>query len=351
MNKQTNALGLKKPPCLRPGDTVAAVSLSWGGAGDPGLRWRYELGKKRLETEFGLRVVELPHTLAGSSYVYEHPEVRARELMDAFRNPEIKGLFSCIGGMESIRLLPDIDFEVIRENPKVFMGYSDSTVTHLFCLKAGISSFYGPAILAEFAENVEIFPYTAESVRKTLFCAEPVGKLEPSREWTGQRLEWSEENKDKRKQMTPNSGPMFLQGSGTVSGPLLGGCLEVLEMAKGTALWPSERQFDGAMLFFETSEAEAPPWLFEQCMRNYGSQGILQKAAGILLGRPYQDKYAGEYRALIQKVLKELHLEKLPVVSGMDFGHNEPMCVLPYGALTEIDCDAGTVSILESGVC
>ena len=104
---------LQKPARLRPGDTVAAVSLSWGGAGDAELLWRYELGKQRIRELLGLTVVEMPHTLAGSEFLYRHPEARARDLMQAFSDSRIKGIFSCIGGDDSIRLLPFIDFDVI----------------------------------------------------------------------------------------------------------------------------------------------------------------------------------------------------------------------------------------------
>lgn len=73
--------------------------------------------------------------------------------MNAFENPEIKAIVSTIGGEEGIRILPYVDFNVIRNNPKVFLGYSDSTVIHFICQKAGINSFYGPSIMAGFAEN------------------------------------------------------------------------------------------------------------------------------------------------------------------------------------------------------
>lgn len=142
---------LIKPPRLRPGDIVATVSLSWGGAGDENILWRYQQGKARLETRFGLRVVEMPHTLAGTAYAYEHPQERAADLMQAFTDPCIQAIFCCIGGEETIRLLPYIDFAVIRRHPKIFMGYSDTTVNHLMCWKAGLSSFYGPAVLSDFA--------------------------------------------------------------------------------------------------------------------------------------------------------------------------------------------------------
>ena len=162
-------MNLIKPQKLKSGDKVATVSLSWGGAGDSDILWRYNVGKKRLQEEFGLEVVEMPNTLKGTEYLYNHPEKRAEDLMAAFEDKSIKAVFSCIGGYESVRMLPYIDFDIIRNNSKIFMGYSDTTVTHMICYKAGISSFYGPSILAEFAENVEMFSYTKHWVKKVLF--------------------------------------------------------------------------------------------------------------------------------------------------------------------------------------
>ncbi len=343
-------LRLQKPPRLKPGDTVATVSLSWGGAGDPEILWRYETGKRRLKEQFGLNVVELPHTLKGSDYVYRHPEARAANLMRAFADPEIRGIFSCIGGDESIRMLPYIDFDVIRNNPKVFMGYSDTTITHLICLKAGVSSFYGPSILAEFAENIRIFPYTAEHVEKTLFRANPIGDILASEGWTGERIEWLAENANIEKKLNKNEGYLVLQGEGKVQGRLIGGCLEVLEMAKGTALWPPMEAFSGALLFLETSENMPAPETVLYTLRSFGAMGIFHAVNGLLVAKPHQGRYFQEYPAMIKKALAEFDLTRLPVFYNMSFGHNEPMCVLPYGAMAEIDCENGTFAILEPGV-
>ncbi len=341
---------LIKPPRLRAGDTVATVSLSWGGAGDEDLLWRYQLGKQRLERQFGLKVVEMENTLKGSKYLYQHPQARAKDLMDAFSNPEIRAVFSCIGGEESIRMLPYVDFDVLRRNPKIFVGYSDTTITHLICLKAGLSSFYGPSLLAELAENIQIYDYTAGWLRRALFEAKPLGTVAPASEWTKERLEWTPENAAVAKAVLPNRGYELLQGSGKVRGRLIGGCLEVLEMAKCTPLWPSKKMFDGAILFFETSETMPPPDYVEYWFRNYGSQSILQKARAILFAKPYQEKYYEEYKASIRRVLAELRLFDLPVFYNMTFGHNEPMCVLPYGAIAQVDCECRTFTILEPGV-
>lgn len=343
-------LNLVKPQRLGPGDKVATVSLSWGGAGDADLLWRYNLGKKRLEEEFGLEVVEMPNTLKGSDYLYQHPEKRAEDLMAAFSDTSIKAIISCIGGDESIRMLPYIDFEIIKNNPKIFIGYSDSTIAHFICLKANLSSFYGASILAELAENVKIFDYTSYWFRKVLFDPKPIGIISATTEWTGERIEWYESNQLMEKTMTKNQGYEFLQGKGVVKGPLIGGCIEVMEMIKGTSLWPSNEKFEDSILFFETSEEMPEPSYIEYWLRNYGSQGILQKVKAIIWGKPYQERYFEEYKNSIMKIISELGLMDLPIVYNMTFGHNQPMTCLPYGAMAEIDCDNKTFTILESGV-
>ncbi|MFP5107568.1 S66 family peptidase [Neobacillus sp. C211] len=341
---------LIKPKKLLPGDRVATVSPSWGGAGDPELRWRYEQGVKRLEEVFGLKVIPMPNSLKGSDYLYKNPQARAEDLMTAFKDESIKGIFANIGGEDSIRLLPYIDVDVIRENPKIFMGYSDVTVSHLFCHKAGISSFYGPAILTDFAENVKMDPYTINMVNRTLFSNEMIGEIQPAKEWTSERIEWIEENKNRRRAMRQNVGYEILQGSGVAQGHLIGGCIEVLEFAKGTVLWPEKKYWNDSILFFETSEEKPEPNNIKYWLRNYAIQGILQKANGIIFGKPQDEKYYEEYKVEIQKVMKEFNLEDLPILYNLNFGHTEPKFILPYGARAEINCDKKTFTILESGV-
>jgi muramoyltetrapeptide carboxypeptidase LdcA involved in peptidoglycan recycling len=116
---------MRKPRKLRPGDTVAAVTLSWGGpAAFPA---RYAAGKEQFIKEFGIQVVETRHALRDPAWLAAHPEARAADLMEAFADPSIRGIISTIGGDESIRILPYIDPDVIASNPKVFLGYSDTS--------------------------------------------------------------------------------------------------------------------------------------------------------------------------------------------------------------------------------
>lgn len=343
-------LNLVKPKKLNKGDKVATVSLSWGGAGDEEILWRYYQGKERLEKVFGLEVVEMQNTLKGSEFLYNNPQKRAEDLMSAFADESIKGIFSCIGGEESIRMLPYIDFNIIKNNPKVFIGYSDTTITHLICLKAGISSFYGASVLNEFAENIGMHDYTVKYINKALFSNELIGCIESSQYWTSQRLEWLIENKNTARKMFNNTGYELLQGKGKIQGRLIGGCMEVLEMAKQTSLWPKENDWDEAIMFVETSEDMPNPKYVEYWLRNYGTQGVLSKINGIIWGKPYNNKYYEEYKLVINNVLNELNLNELPVLYNMNFGHTDPMIVLPFGALAEINCDEVSFSILESGV-
>ncbi len=341
---------LLKPQKLQPGDKVATVSLSWGGAGDAEILWRYKQGKERLEKVFGLKVVEMEHTLMGSDYIYEHPEKRAEDLMKAFADPEIKAIIACIGGIESIRMLPYIDFEVIHNNPKIFLGYSDSTTTHLICFKAGISSIYGPTLLVDFAENNAMDDYTVEYLKKTLFCEEPVGIIPPAKEWTSERLPWRVENKNIARRKNPNSGYELLQGKGIIQGRLLGGCLEVFDMLRGTELFPEPSSFDYGIMFLETSEDKPPVWYVEVSLRILGINGILGRLRGIIFGKPQDEAYYDEYNKVIKKVLAEFHREDLPVLVNINFGHTEPKICLPYGALAEIDCENKTFAIMEGAV-
>ena len=107
---------LIKPPVLSAGDQVVTVSLSAGLAGEFPYRW--EIGKQRLEEIFGLKVIPAPNSMQSAKWTYDNPKARADDLMNAFLDPDIKAIFSNIGGYECIRLLPWIDFEVIRKIPK-----------------------------------------------------------------------------------------------------------------------------------------------------------------------------------------------------------------------------------------
>jgi muramoyltetrapeptide carboxypeptidase LdcA involved in peptidoglycan recycling len=111
--------------------------------GGPGtFPHRYQAGKRQLEGAFGVRVVETPHALRDAGWLSQNPKARADDLMEAFSDPSVHGIISTIGGDDSIRILRHLDLDVLRDHPKLFVGYSDSTVTHFACLAAELSSLY-----------------------------------------------------------------------------------------------------------------------------------------------------------------------------------------------------------------
>ncbi len=323
-----------KPQKLQPGDKVAAISLSWGGPGT--FPHRYAAGKQQLQDEFELVVVETPCALRDAAWLQRHPQARADDLMKAFVDPSIKALISTIGGNDSIRILPYLDLDILRSNPKIFMGYSDTTITHMACFKAGLVSFYGPAIMAGFAENGGMFPYMIDSVRKTLFSSAPIGTLAPNMDgWAIEMLDWADpKNQPRKRKLAPSSGWKFIQGTGVRQGHLLGGCFEVLDWLRGTDFWPEPDVWQDAILFLETSEEAPPPSTVLYGLRSYAAMGILEKLSGILFGRPggplAPDQFTEYDKVIRQVVTEEEGLSDLPIITHMDFGHTDPMFVLPY---------------------
>ena len=344
---------LIKPKHLQPGDTLAAISLSWGGAGM--LPHRYATGVRQLEEAFGVRVIPNRHALRDDAWLAKNPQARADDLMEALSDSSIQGIVSNIGGDDSIRTLRHTDLSVIRSNPKVFMGYSDTTITHMAFLKAGVSSFYGPAILSGFAENGGLHDYVRDSVKRTLFSSEPIGQiLENTNGWTVEKLDWFDPKlQSQKRKLEPCMGWKWIHGSGVIEGRLIGGCLEVLDWLPGTEFWPDLSTWDKAILFLETSEEMPSPDTVKYFFRKLAAIGVLERIGAILLGRPGGQmdpaKFVEYDQAILQVVKEEEHLD-IPLVTHMDFGHTDPMFVLPYGMLARVDADKKTFEFLEGAV-
>ncbi|MEW9054138.1 MAG: S66 peptidase family protein [Neobacillus sp.] len=339
-----------KPKRLKKGDKIAIVSLSWGGLGDEGFVHKYHIAKQRLENDFGLQVVTMPHALKGSDFVAKYPELRAKDLMDAFEDASISAIFCAIGGDDTIRTLPFINFETIRNNPKIFMGYSDSTINHFMMYKAGIVSFYGPSIMCEFGEYVKMFDYTKSAVNDVLFGEWTQYLLTPSPEWTDDCVLWNESNIS-----TPHilkkdiHGYEVINGCGIIKGHLLGGCIDVFMMAIGTKIWPSINEWTDAIMFIETSEDKPSPDFIKRTFRNLAAQGILKVLKGIIIGKPQGEKYYDEYKtAITQVVYSEEHLYELPIFYNVNFGHAKPIGIVPYGIIAELNCEDKTITFVEN---
>ncbi len=338
-----------KPRRLKAGDKIAIVSLSWGGLGDACFLHKYNIAKDRLEKEFGLEVVCMPNALKGTEFVAKHPELRAKDLMDAFLDASIDAIICAIGGDDTIRILPYVDLEIIRKNPKIFMGFSDSTINHFMMYKAGLVSFYGPCIMCDFGEYVKMFDYTKKAVEDILFGDWKQYSLLGSNEWTDDHIFWQESN-----MYTPYSMKVdthsyeVINGNGIVQGRLFGGCIDVFIMANGTSIWPTLEEWKDVILFIETSEDTPTPLIITEILRNLAAQGIMKVIKGIMVGKPYAETFYEEYKtAITQVVVNEEGLESLPIFYNVNFGHAKPIGIIPYGITAELNCESKTITFLE----
>jgi muramoyltetrapeptide carboxypeptidase LdcA involved in peptidoglycan recycling len=345
------ASALSRPPALRPGDTVAVVSLSSGLAA--ALPHRYEAGKRQLADTFGLRVIDTPNALRDDGWLRANPRARAQDLHWALSNPEVAGIVCSVGGDDSIRTVDHLDLDLIAAHPKVFTGYSDSTIQHLVHRKAGVASFYGMALLTNAAENGGIHPFTVDSFRKTVMSTEPVGELSAAPEWTEELLDWRRpELQDRSRRWVPNYGWLWLQGEQPVQGEVIGGCLEVLAMALGTGIWPELSAFESAVLHLEISEERPPISQVTHWLRNFAALGIIERLGALLFSRP-ENYSLRDTLSLYEAVRSELTLAgrpDLPFVANLDFGHSSPMGLLPLGRQLRVDPVARTLTLPEAAV-
>jgi muramoyltetrapeptide carboxypeptidase LdcA involved in peptidoglycan recycling len=210
--------------------------------------------------------------------------------------------------------------------------------------------------MAGFAENGGMFPYMVDSVHRTLFSAEPIGVIEPNRtEWTVEHLPWENpENQSIRRKLNPCDGWRFHQADEVVEGQLFGGCVDVLDWLRGTDYFPSAGDLQGAILFLETSEEMLPPSFLTRFVRCLAAMNILEGLGGILLGRPgggVDPHTFHEYDdALCKSVREEYGLKDMPIVTNMDFGHTDPMFVIPIGMKVRIDSAKQEITINEAAV-
>ena len=341
---------LTKPRALRAGDTVAIVSLSAGLSA--AVPHRHEAGVRQLAETFGLRAVDAPNARRDNAFLRANPKARADDLHWALTNDGVAGVVTSIGGDDSIRTVRYLDLDLISANPKVFMGFSDSTVQHLVNRAAGIVSFYGPSLLAGFAENCGIHPFVEASVRQAVCTAEPFD-LRAAAEWTDEMIDWRDPSlADRRRRWWPNPGWAWLQGEQAVEGDLIGGCFESLEMAKGTSIWPADEAWDGAIFALELSEEAPAPNTVGYGLQNYAASGVLARIGALLLSRPenYSLQRTFQLWDTVQRVLAESGRADLLVVANLDYGHSSPMGVLPLGCRARVDPQTRTIRVLEAAV-
>ncbi|NFG24735.1 LD-carboxypeptidase [Clostridium botulinum] len=354
---------MNKPKALSPGDKVAIVSLSSGMLGEDFSKHELDLGIKRLD-EFGLEPVFMKNALKGIEFLKNHPEARAQDLKEAFMDDSIKGIICAIGGNDTYRLLPylleDEEFiKKVRKTPKLFTGYSDTTINHLMFYKLGMTSFYGPNFICDLAElGEEMLPYTKASFQGYFKEHEPK-TITSSDVWYDERIDFSSNAVGmERNSHIEIKGYEILQGCGKFKGRLLGGCLESFyDMLSSTryddegticekySIFPSKDEWKDKILFIETSEEKPIPELLELELLALKEKGLFDVISGILVGKPQDEQYYEEYKEVYCKVIKNT---SLPILYNINFGHSHPKCIIPYGIEAGVNMEEKTIAFKES---
>lgn len=326
---------------LQKGDQVGVVSPS---AGLPGLFPHvFELGLKRLREEFGLNPIEYSTTRKMGSSL----EDRARDIMAAFADKKNKAVFASIGGDDQIKLIKFLDKDVFLKNPKPFFGYSDNTHLQNYLWQLGIPSYYGGAVMLQFAMNIKMHSFTKHYLELALFKSGEA-ELLASKEFTDKGLDWKDpENLNKPREMEKNEG-WYWDGRQDAKGILWGGCLEsiVYELMVNRYM-PTSKDLKGKILFLETSEEMPDCEYVKRFMVSMGERELLKNFSALLVGRPKAwefDKqksteekieYRKKQRETILSVFREYNSTS-PVVMNMDFGHTDPQICLPVGRIVKL---------------
>lgn len=336
--------------------TVGVVGLSAGTLGEDFVRHELELGVRRLE-HYGLKVRFLPHALKGIDYLKAHPEARAADLLEAFRDPEIDLILCAIGGDDTYRLLPYLFDEGRLEKAacrKPFLGFSDSTVNHFMLHKVGLPTFYGQSFLSDVCEmDTEMLPYTRRYFEELLRTG-TIRRVKPSEVWYEGRTDYSPACLGTPLPAHPAEGWKLLQGPPVFSGKILGGCLDTIHdffdgeryadmpaLCQKYGLFPGAADWQGRILLLETSEEQMSPEKFSRALGFLKQAGVFKAVSGILFGRPMDNVHREEYHRRLAAAVDD---PSLPILADVSVGHALPRCILPFGVNARVDAQAQTIT-------
>ena len=313
----------RRPPRLRPGDTVGLIEP----AGFTDDEFDLQLVMDGIRA-MGLNPKPAPHLMARYGYLAGKDEARAADVNAFYADEAVRAVFAVRGGWGCARILPHLDWDVIRANPKLLTGFSDITALHMaIAARAGFTTIHGPNAASAWGK------LSLDSFRAVAFEGGTPTYQTP--EGTEDRI-------------VQRNGRIRTLRAGKANGRLLGGNLTVLTALMGTPYLP---RFDGAILFLEdVDEAE---YRIDRMLTQLALGGVLGRVAGVVFGfcsdcRARGPSYGG---FTLSEVLKQ-HLEPLgvPAFQGALIGHIPNQFSIPLGVRAEIDAAAGTIRLLEPAV-
>jgi len=324
---------------LQKGDTIGLFSPSSPASAFAPLRYNRA---KLFLTSKGYRVKE--GDLMGKRQAYRSGTIleRAAELNALIQDKDVTCIMSTIGGMNSNSILPYIDYDAFNNNPKIIVGYSDVTAILLaIYAKTGITTFYGPAVVASLGELPPFVNQTWEAF-ENLVSNQMTYTYTPEmpHAWTEEFINWEEQNRSK----TPRENNWISLGNAVVRGRLIGGNLNTLQGFWGSPYMPAIEKDD--ILLLEDSLKKAST--VERSFSFLKVNGVFDKIAGIVLGKHelYDDEGSG--LSPLDLLLEVLNGQSMPILAEYDACHTHPMITLPIGGMVELDTQKGQLTLLNS---
>jgi muramoyltetrapeptide carboxypeptidase len=310
-----------KPKRLAPGDTVGLVLPATAAFEADEIQF----AKEQMEA-IGFKVVIGPHAFDKWGYFAGHDKDRADDINRMFADDTVDGVVCYTGGWGSPRVLPHLDYDLIKRKPKVLIGYSDITaLLNAVHKKTGLITFHGPVGGSTFD------PFTLENFRRVVMTPDPAGLLPtPPKKPT---------------ELIDRTNRILKITPGKATGPLIGGNLTMIATLMGT---PYQPDTTNAIVFLEDVHEE--PYRIDRMLTTLALGGLFEKAAGIIFGRCSDCGVKGPSLSLEEILRDRFGSSPIPAISGLSFGHIEQKLVLPIGARATLDADAGTVRVEEGAV-
>jgi len=318
----TDRLKLIKPPKLSVGDTLG-MPLPARMAFEPS---RIDMAKRQLEA-LGFEVKLGANAYARGTYLAGTDEQRADDINSMFADDSVDGIICFTGGWGTPRILPLLDYELIRTHPKVLMGFSDVTaLINGVHEKTGLVTFHGPVA------DTTLRPWTVEQMERVIMSDQPIGTL-------------SNPPKPEDALINHDFRILTLRG-GKARGPLIGGNMTMICSLMGT---PWEVNTDGAILLLEDIHEDT--YRVDRMFTQLSLGGKLDKVAGVAFGYCTEcDPGRGPGFSFEQVLHHWLEPLGVPAVAGLAFGHLKEKLTLPLGLEGTLDADTGTLSFDEAAV-
>lgn len=326
------------PPAVPAGGTVALVAPA-----SPIGEFHVDRLRDRLDRQFDLGLRPFGDVTADER---ADPETRASALVDAYRDDGVDAVLAATGGNDQIRLLRHLDDRLDPETAANtrFLGYSDNDNVRLWLWRHGVVSF-GSTAHPDLVVGDELHPYTERYLSRALFD-EALREVAPPDAWTDEWYDFEADGEDDRSWR--DADPWHWVGDRTVSGPVWGGSLAIVEWQLMADRWlPEPERLDGAVLALEPAETMPVARRFRYLLRSLGERGWLERFDGVLVGRPRSGSPTADreteyesYRDAVRKAVREPIEEYNPdatVAFEVDFGHTEPRFPLPLGATATLN--------------